>query len=83
MRKLIAAAVGITTVVGLSTGSAKADSCHGDIVGKDIASTWPYAHQDRSQFPPPKGGFAAWVEILGFEGQPGAENQAIRDFCRG
>ena len=54
-----------------------------DIVGNDIASTWPYAHQDRSQFPPPRGGFAAWVEILGFEGQPGAENQAIRDFCRG
>ena len=83
MHKLIAAAVGITAIVGLSAGSASADSCHGGIVAKDVASAWPYAHEDRSQFAPPKGGFAGWVEIFGYEGQPGAENQAIRDFCRG
>jgi hypothetical protein len=71
--------LGATLVTG---GTASADSCHGDIVGKEIASTWPYAKVSRDLFPPPKGGFALWVETFGFEGQPGAENQAIRDFCK-
>lgn len=81
--KLVAATVGITAIVGFTAGPVAADPCHGEIVGKGIASTWPFAHGDRSQFAPPKGGFAGWVELLGFEGQPGAENQAIREFCRG
>lgn len=80
MRKLIAAAL-VTTAIGIGGATASADSCVGDNVGKDIASTWPFAHEDRSEFPPPPGAFALWVETFGFEGQPGAEIQALREFC--
>ena len=38
--------------------------CYGQI-SSFIASTWPWAHNDKVAFPPPKGSLALWVETFG------------------
>ena len=83
LRRLLGCAAASTALaVGAGSATASADSCHGDIVGKSVASQWPFAHGDEQDFAPPKGGFALWVDTFGFEDGPGAENQLIRDLCR-
>ncbi len=39
-------------------------ACNGRIVS-GIASTWPWAHNDKIAFPPPPGSIALWVELFG------------------
>jgi hypothetical protein len=38
--------------------------CYGQITS-GIASTWPWAHDDQSAFPPPPGSIARWLEEFG------------------
>jgi hypothetical protein len=38
--------------------------CYGQIVS-GIASTWPWAHDDKSAFPPPPGSLHLWLESFG------------------
>ncbi len=40
------------------------DGCYGQITS-GIASTWPWAHDDRIAFPPPPGSLHLWVETFG------------------
>ena len=82
LRRLIGCGAAATILAaGIGSTTVSADSCHGDIVGKNTASQWPFAHGDREDFAPPKGGFALWVDTFGFESNPGEENQFIRDLC--
>jgi hypothetical protein len=83
LRRLIGCAAAATALAaGIGSTTASADACHGDIVGQNTASQWPFAHGDEQDFAPPKGGFALWVDTFGFENNPGDENQVIRDLCR-
>lgn len=82
MKKLvIGLAVGVGLVGGVGVSSASADSCHGQIVS-DIASTWPFAHENRDFFPPPKGALAKFTEELTPFDNPGEFNQDIKAFCK-
>lgn len=73
MRKLL---VGVIAAVALAastafSGSAQAQTgpsnqCYGAIVA-GIASTWPWAHEGRMDFPPPPGALALWIELFGPE----------------
>lgn len=40
------------------------NECYGEIIA-GIASTWPWAHEDKVAFPPPPGSIALWVEVIG------------------
>lgn len=54
--------------------------CQGQVVS-GIASTWPWAHNDKAAFAPPKGSLAQWIEIIG----PGLGIESVQDledlFC--
>jgi hypothetical protein len=39
-------------------------ACYGQITS-GIASTWPWAHDGQSAFPPPPGALALWLEEFG------------------
>jgi hypothetical protein len=40
------------------------NQCYGAITA-GIASTWPWAHNDKVAFPPPPGALALWVQVFG------------------
>lgn len=54
--------------------------CYGDIV-QGIASTWPWAHDDKIDFAPPPGAVELWVQTFG----PGLGVSSVRElqqlFC--
>jgi len=47
-----------------SIPTAPTAQCYGQITS-GIASTWPWAHDGQSAFPPPPGGLAKWIEDFG------------------
>ena len=49
--------------------------CRGQIISF-IASTWPWAHDDKVAFPPPPGSLALALEIAGL-----TLKEAIAQFC--
>ena len=71
MRKLLAGGL-VALVLAVSAASvgatqAQADPsnrCYGQIAA-GIASTWPWAHEGQTAFPPPPGSLALWVEVFG------------------
>ena len=68
MRKAIAASVLAAAVaVSFLAKPAAADPsnrCYGAITA-GIASTWPWAHDGKSAFPPPPGALALWLREFG------------------
>ncbi len=50
--------------VGTVSPAPPGAACNGQIV-RGIASTWPWAHNDKIAFPPPPGSIALWVELFG------------------
>jgi len=40
------------------------NQCYGAIIS-GIASTWPWAHNDQTAFPPPPGAIALWLRLFG------------------
>lgn len=81
MGKFLAAAAVSVAFTGLAVGSGSVSAgCHGDIVG-DIASTWPFAHEDRDEFSPPPGAIALYTEVLTPFDNPGQLNEDIKEFC--
>ena len=84
MRRAIAASV-VAVAVALSVLAKPAaadpsNRCYGAIAA-GIASTWPWAHDGKSAFPPPPGALALWVREFG----PGLGISSVRDlqhmFC--
>jgi hypothetical protein len=70
MRRIIAfgiAAAGFALfAVGQSASAQNGPSnrCYGQITA-GIASTWPWAHDDKSAFPPPPGAIRLWLQDFG------------------
>lgn len=67
MRKIVA--VSVVAVVAVSALARQAvagpsNVCYGQIVA-GIASTWPWAHDGQSDFPPSPGAIALWVKEFG------------------
>ena len=66
------------------TGAAQGPSnqCYGAIAS-GIASTWPWAHDDKVAFSPPPGSLALWIQEFG----PAVGVSSVRDlqklFCDG
>jgi len=61
------AAIALAVIAGAGTVLAKPDpshACYGQITA-GIASTWPWAHDGKSAFPPAPGGIALWLEEFG------------------
>jgi hypothetical protein len=68
MRKTIAL-IAIAMALAGSRSAAHAASgpgnkCYGQIVSA-IASTWPWAHDDKSSFEPSPGSIALWIKTFG------------------
>jgi pimeloyl-ACP methyl ester carboxylesterase len=77
-------------VVGLSMGAAfgtttsaargPSNRCYGAIVS-GIATTWPWAHNNKEAFPPPPGALPLWIQEFG----PDVGVSSVRDlqvlFC--
>jgi hypothetical protein len=74
--------VAIGSVIAGDAGAAQGPSnrCYGQI-SAGIASTWPWAHDDRVDFPPPPGALALWIQEFG----PSVGVTSVRDlqvaFC--
>ena len=71
MRKILAGGLVLrataASAASLATARAEADpsnQCYGAIVS-GIAATWPWAHEGQTDFPPPPGAIALWVELFG------------------
>jgi hypothetical protein len=68
MRTAIAASVvAVAVAASVMPKRAAADPsnrCYGAIAA-GIASTWPWAHDGKSAFPPPPGALALWIEEFG------------------
>jgi hypothetical protein len=71
MRKILAgglvALAMAASAASLGTARAEADpsnQCYGAIVS-GIAATWPWAHAGQTDFPPPPGAIALWLELFG------------------
>jgi len=82
-RTMAASVVAVAVAVGVLAKPAAADpsrACYGQIVA-GIASTWPWAHDDKVAFPPPPGALALWIQEFG----PGLGISSVRDlqllFC--
>ncbi len=89
MRKAVVTTVAVLILVvgAASAGTARAamgpsNVCYGQIVA-GIASTWPWAHEDKVAFAPAPGAIALWLQIFG----PQAGVSSVRDlqllFCNG
>ena len=83
MAGIAAAIVGSVVLASVTAKPAAADptnQCYGQIVA-GIASTWPWAHDDRVAFQPPPGAVALWIKLFG----PDAGVSSVRDlqvlFC--
>jgi hypothetical protein len=68
LRLAFASAV-VVAAVAAATGTVRATpgpshKCYGQIVA-GIASTWPWAHQDKVDFPPSPGAIALWLKEFG------------------
>ena len=53
---------GAATHDAISTGPT--NRCYGAVLS-GIASTWPWAHDDRMDFMPPPGATALWIQVFG------------------
>ena len=71
MKKLLiasAAAVALA-VIAIGSGTVRATPgpshrCYG-LIAAGIASTWPWAHEGKTAFPPPPGAIALWLQEFG------------------
>ena len=86
MKKVIAAIMvaAVFSVAGsVRTASADSDAkCKGQVVA-GIAATWPWAHDGRSEFPPPPGAIALWLKEFGPDVGISSVKELQALFCAG
>jgi hypothetical protein len=84
MRKTMAAALlTAAAAVGFMAKPAAAgpeNRCNGQIVA-GIASTWPWAHNDKVAFPPPPGAIALWIQEFGPFVGVSSVRELLKLFC--
>jgi hypothetical protein len=58
--------VGVGSTITGPTGAVQGPSnrCYGEIAA-GIAATWPWAHNEKVDFPPPPGALALWIQEFG------------------
>jgi len=61
---VIGVAIGSTIAGTAGAAQGPSNRCYGDIAS-GIASTWPWAHNDRVGFPPPPGALPLWIQEFG------------------
>jgi hypothetical protein len=57
-------AVAVPATAAVAAPDPPSQACYGQVIA-GIASTWPWAHDDRVDFAPPPGAIALWIEIFG------------------
>jgi hypothetical protein len=74
--------VGISVVASRTAGAAPGpdNRCFGEIAA-GIASTWPWAHNDKEAFPPPPGAIHLWIQEFGPEVGISSVRQLQLLFC--
>jgi hypothetical protein len=69
-RAFCACAIGGALLLGVAGGGTAqaqkgpSNRCYGEIAS-GIASSWPWAHNDKVDFPPPPGALALWIQEFG------------------
>ena len=61
---VIGIAVGVVATRTARAQTGPSNRCYGAITS-GIASTWPWAHNDKVAFPPPPGSLAMWIQEFG------------------
>lgn len=64
--------------VNLQTGPSNV--CRGE-TASGIASTWPWAHDNKAAFPPPPGAIALWVKEFGPEAGVSSVRELLELLC--
>ena len=67
LKALAGSVVAVVVAVGVFAKPAAAgpeNKCNGQIIA-GIAATWPWAHEQKVDFPPPPGAIALWVREFG------------------
>ena len=62
----VAFAVSAAFVGSAQAQTGPSNRCYGEI-SAGIASTWPWAHEGQTDFPPPPGALKLWIELFGPE----------------
>ena len=61
---LIGVAIGSAIAGNAGAAEGPSNRCYGEIAA-GIAATWPWAHNDEGEFPPPPGALALWIQEFG------------------
>jgi hypothetical protein len=61
---VIGVAIGSSIAGNAGAANGPSNRCYGDIAA-GIASTWPWAHNDKDAFPPPPGALHLWIQEFG------------------
>jgi hypothetical protein len=61
---VIGIAVGVVAERTARAQTGPSNQCYG-LITSGIASTWPWAHNDKVDFPPPPGSLALWIKEFG------------------
>ena len=74
--------VAISVAASRTAGAAPGpdNTCYGEIAS-GIASTWPWAHNDKEAFPPPPGAIHLWIQEFGPEVGISSVRQLQLLFC--
>ena len=76
----VAFAVCAGSVASAQAQTGPSNRCYGEI-SAGIASSWPWAHEGQTDFPPPPGALKLWIEVFG----PQVGVSSVRDlqvlFC--
>jgi hypothetical protein len=71
---------GAGRVANAGTANGPSNRCYGEIVA-GIASTWPWAHNDKVDFAPSPGSVALWIQIFGPQVGVSSVRQLQIRFC--
>jgi len=76
----LTSSVSIVRAADARAANGPSNRCYGEIVA-GIASTWPWAHNDKVDFAPPPGSVALWIKIFGEQVGVSSVRQLQVRFC--
>ena len=77
---VIGIAIGVVAARTARAQRGPSNQCYGAI-SSGIASTWPWAHNDKVDFPPPPGALALWIQDFGPEVGVSSVRDLQKLFC--
>jgi hypothetical protein len=76
----VAGVIAASAAVARDAAAKPSNRCYGEIIA-GVSATWPWAHEGQTDFAPPPGAIALWLELFG----PDAGVSSVRDlqllFC--